>query len=224
MGKQLSFWKTFAYVFLIILILLTIFFGFIGSYGVSGFNEVFIGIAMFSAILALLATFFIKWCKEYKLKGKFVLEEKNKKQSNFFTDLFKWSMDEKQLKYQIENYDTLGFFKSARKVAAAVMIFFAILNLIFMAVGWVPFGVWIDTILILILALFLYNGNKWAMITAMIYWTFSKGLQFVSAFYAYIEDPDIKNIIMPFIFWAIVMAAFWQAYQVERERTKLNKS
>jgi hypothetical protein len=145
---------------------------------------------------------------------------KEKKQSGNFLgwDLFKWKMDEEELKNQVENYATLGFFRSARKVATALMIFSAIITLIFVMAGWFPYGIWVDIVLILILALFVYKGKKWAMIVTMIYWTFSKGFQLVSSFS--VDNFSAGNIIMPIIWWAIFMGAFWQAYQVERERRK----
>jgi hypothetical protein len=142
---------------------------------------------------------------------------KEQKQSeNLFIGLFKWKMDEEELKNQVENYNTLGFFKSARKVATALMIFAAIISLIYAMIGWFPSEVWIDIVLILVLAFFVYKGKKWAMIVAMIYWTFDKGLQLISGFST--EDFSGGNIIMPILSWAIFMGAFWQAYQVERAR------
>lgn len=149
-------------------------------------------------------------------------KEKNQKQAeNFFIGLFKWKMDGEELKNQVENYATLGFFKSARKVATALMIFSAIITLIFMMAGWFPSEIWVDIVLILILALFVYKGKKWAMIVTMIYWTFSKGFQLVSSFSA--EDYSFNNVIMSVIWWAIFMGAFWQAYQVEGKRKKQSK-
>jgi len=83
-------------------------------------------------------------------------------------------------------------------------------------VGWIPSEIWIDIILILILAFFVYKGQRWAMIATMIYWTFSRGFQLVSGFS--VGDFSAGNIIMPIIWWAIFMGVFWQAYQVERAR------
>ena len=140
-------------------------------------------------------------------------EEKNK-QKGLFTDLFKWNISGKELQNQIENYDTLGFFSSSRKIATALMIFSAIITLIFAMVGWFPSEIWIDIVLILILASFVYKGQKWAMIVTMIYWTFSKGFQLVSGFS--VENFSAGNIIMSILWWAIFMGVFWQAYQVER--------
>lgn len=152
------------------------------------------------------------------------MKEKNKKQSeDFFVGLFKWKLDQEQLRHQIENYNTLGFLSSARKVATGLMIFSAIITLIFTIVEWFPSGSWIDVVLILTLALFVYKEKKWAIIVTMIYWTFSKTLQMVSGFS--VENFSAGNIIMPIIWWAIFMGAFSQAHQVEREKTRLrNKS
>ena len=147
-------------------------------------------------------------------------QEKNQKQSeNFFISLFKWKMDEEELKHQVENYNTLGFLSSARKVATALIIFSVVLTLIFVMVGWISAEVWMDIVIGLVLAVFVYKGNKWAMIITMIYWTAMKGLQVVSGFS--LENFRASHIWGPIIWWAILMGALWQAYQVERERARL---
>lgn len=145
------------------------------------------------------------------------LKKRKEYKENIFTTLFQWSIDEKQLRYQIENYNTAGFFSTSRKVATAVMIFLVILNLILVIVDWSPPGILIDVILMLGLASFVYKGSKWAMIITMIYWTFSKGLQVFNAFSS-AEVVTAGSVLIPIVFWAIFMAVFWQAYQVERAR------
>jgi len=72
--QKFSFWKTFTYVFSVILVLLTIFFGFIGSYE-EGFGEAFVGVIMFSFILALIPMLFIKWWRDYKSTGRLIAED-----------------------------------------------------------------------------------------------------------------------------------------------------
>jgi len=213
--KKFIFWKTFVISFFIILFFNIIFFGLAGSFE-ENFIDSFWGIALLSLFLSIIITFFIKWLKYYKSTGKIIDAGEKKQSGDIFTNLFKWNMDEKELKNQIENYDALGFLKSARKLATAAMIFSAIITLIFIMVGWIPSEIWIDIILILILAFFVYKGQRWAMIATMIYWTFSKGFQLVSGFS--VGDFSAGNIIMPIIWWAIFMGVFWQAYQVERAR------
>jgi hypothetical protein len=134
-----------------------------------------------------------------------------------FTNLFRWNIDEKELKYQVDNYNTLGFFRSAKGVVIALMIVSAIITLIFMPNDWV------DIIVILVLALFIYKGSRVALIIAMIYWTFSKVLQIVGAFSS-VENSNTAIVWSAIIFWTIWMGAFWQAYQVERERKKITDS
>ena len=145
--------------------------------------------------------------------------EKDKKQSEgwfeFFAPFLKWKIEEKELKKQIENYDTLGFFRSARKVATVLLLFNAIILLIFIMVGWLFSLAWVDIVFILILAFFVYRGKKWAMVITMIYWTISRAVQAFNA-------PN-RNFLLDIIWWSVVMGAFWQAYQVERARSKILK-
>lgn len=144
------------------------------------------------------------------------MEKENKKQTKFF-DLFKWTITKEELKNQVENYNTLGFFRSARKVATALMLFSAIVTLIFVLFGRIHILGWGDVVSILILAFFVYKGGyKWPIIIVMLYWTLSRGLQI----YTSIISFDFLNIIIPFVFWEFFMGIFWSAYQVERERNK----
>ena len=160
-----------------------------------------------------------------KLKESEVLEKKqippletmnNQYKNNNFMNLFQWKMNDKELKYQVDNYKTLSLFRSAKGIAASLMILSAVLSVFFISNGWSSL---MDIAAVLVLALFIYKGNKTAIVIAMIYWTFSKILQIIS-----IASPEgnssIVNIWSPILFWTIWMAAFWQAYQVETERRK----
>ena len=74
-GRQkFLFWRTFTYIFIVLLILLSIFFGLVGSYE-EGFIEPFIGVLFLSFFLAIISTFIIKWRKDYKTTGKLISEE-----------------------------------------------------------------------------------------------------------------------------------------------------
>jgi membrane protease YdiL (CAAX protease family)/DNA-directed RNA polymerase subunit RPC12/RpoP len=72
--KKFSFWKTFAYIFIVLLILLVIFFGLVGSYE-EGFGEAFMGVLLLSFMLAIIFTFIFKWRKDYKTTGELISEE-----------------------------------------------------------------------------------------------------------------------------------------------------
>lgn len=141
-------------------------------------------------------------------------KNKRKLSNNSFIDIFKWKMDSKELKNQVKNYYTLSFLRSSRKVASLLIIFGVTITIIAKLANWLPVS-WIDIIISLIIAFFVYYGKKWAIIIAMIHLTFSKIIQIIWMF----NGGDL-DIIMPIIWWAIFMGAFWQAYQVEKERIK----
>jgi hypothetical protein len=88
--------------------------------------------------------------------------KKPKSQESFFNIPPKLS--ENELKKQIENYDTLGILSSARKLAAISMIFISFVNLIGIITKIIPAGAWFDVLFCLILSVFVYNGQKWAML------------------------------------------------------------
>jgi hypothetical protein len=71
---KFSFRRVFSYIFFILLILLTVFFGLVGSYE-EGFGRAFIGVATLSFMLAIILTFIIKWWKDYRATGKLISEE-----------------------------------------------------------------------------------------------------------------------------------------------------
>jgi len=136
-----------------------------------------------------------------------------KKQSGkFFINLFRWKMNEEELKRQVENYNTLGLFQSARKVAATLFILSVCVSIFFIINGEFPEYALIDTILFAILAIFIYKGKKIAMIIGMILWTIEK-------IYLLSSYPIIQ-----IIWWTIYMGALWQAYQVEKARASIKKS
>ena len=213
--KKFNFWKNYIIAFCIILFLLLVLFGFVGSYE-DGFTEAFWGILILALILSIILTLIIKWFKDYKTTGKIIDSEKKKPSGDIFMDLFKWKMDEEELKYQAQNYNVLSFGKSIRSGAVILLILSIIINLILIIIGWLPIDIWLDILIILFLTFFIYKGKKWAMIIAMIYWTIAKGLQLIGLFT--IETFDIINVVMVLFWWAIISKALWQAYQVERLR------
>jgi hypothetical protein len=81
-SRKFSFWKTFVYIFLVLLVLLVIFFGLIGSC-TEGFGDAFFGVVILSFILAIILTFFIKWWKDYRATGKLILEEATPETESF---------------------------------------------------------------------------------------------------------------------------------------------
>ncbi len=146
-------------------------------------------------------------------------KEEKEKGEDYFSNLFKWNMDENQLQNQIENYDNPKFF-SSRKTATTLIIVSTIFTLVLMIFGWWSFSfeMWPFLIVPLTLAFFIYRGKKWAIIGMMLLWTFDKGFQLVTDF---IVTENLN--IMLFFWWLFFMTIFWQAYQVERARSLVSK-
>jgi hypothetical protein len=139
-------------------------------------------------------------------------------------------LNKNELKKQIENYETLGALNSARKLAAISMILISFTDLIVIITKIIPAGVWFNplsclmwsnVLFCLILSLFVYNGQKWAMLVNMIYWVATRFFLIVNIF-LYEINPSlvIPVIISGWLFFVI----FYQAYQVEKEREKLLKN
>jgi len=126
----------------------------------------------------------------------------------------KWKMDEKELKNQVINYDTLPFFRKARGLATACVIFSILMTLIFSVAGGNSSILWIDIILAIIWAIFIYKGNDWAIVAAMIHWTISKIMQAING----VSHGQSTALFSAIVFWPIFMIIFWQAYQVEKAR------
>jgi len=123
-------------------------------------------------------------------------------------------MTNEDLKYQVENYNSLDIWKSARGEAVISLLFMAIINAIFF--NTVEYW-WVDVALVLILCLFIYKGSKIALIITMIYWTVAKLLQMIEGF----SNGNSKVVIAAILFWVVLTKVFWRAYRVEKEREKL---
>ncbi|MBP9711489.1 MAG: zinc ribbon domain-containing protein [Candidatus Pacebacteria bacterium] len=125
-----------------------------------------------------------------------------------------WDVDEKEVERQVEGYDTLSITQSARGQSVLCLMLSVVITFIFINIGSsiVDKSAYIDIVLFLILALFIYQGQKWAMIGAMVLWTLEK---------VYFISTGGTAILMQIIWWLVYMSAFWLAYQVELKRIEL---
>jgi hypothetical protein len=139
----------------------------------------------------------------------------------FFPNLFRWNIDEKELKYQVDNYDTLGLFRSAKGVATALLALSAII-LIILVLPSKAFAL-LDIMILLVLALFINKGSSLALIIAMIYWSFDKIIGVFDDIILMVQgSPDaLFSLWITVIIWVIWMKVFWRAYQVEKEKNKI---
>lgn len=145
--------------------------------------------------------------------------EENKKNSNtedidnFWNNMFRLKMSPGRLLTQVKNYETLTWATSARKLAVLVLLF----NV------WIIIDrpdLWLDIVISLVLAFYIFKGKSIASILAIIYMTFGK------AIYIYMSYNEVGfnfGQIMQFIMWLLFMSIFYQAWQVEKAREKKHK-
>lgn len=147
-------------------------------------------------------------------------DQKNKKQAEkntFISFLMWWKIGNDEIKKQVEGYDTLKFFDSARGGSIGCIIF----SIVVMAI----FALWqknteslISIFILVFLGLFIYRGHRWASILMMIDCT-------ASAIFKIIEYyPKGYLSFTPILFWVIFMRYFYLTFRVERERNKIKKA
>jgi hypothetical protein len=120
-----------------------------------------------------------------------------------------WKIEPDELQRQVREYDSLGMIRSSRGLSAMLLMLSAIVTIIFVCVGWTdPWSV-LDAVLFVGLGTFIYQGHRWAMICAMVFWTLEKA-------YGLYAKPQYA--VMSVMWWTIYMQAFYMAYRVEKER------
>lgn len=144
---------------------------------------------------------------------------RKEKSGSFLSWLLWWQLDQDEVDKQIAEYQSLKITQSARGLSLLLIIFSnAITTVMIMFFSWSGLA-FIDVFIILILGFFIYKGHEWAMIGAMLLWSFEKicgiydGLQNVT------QSSSLKPVIH-LISWAIYMHAFYLALKVERLRNK----
>lgn len=119
-----------------------------------------------------------------------------------------WNVDKQSLKEQVDKYESLGW-QAARKISAALLVFSSVLTL---AVAHFTSNheAIVDGIIFGFLAIFVFLGKRWAIMGAMVVWTYEKGFMLFT-------DPG-KNPITQIIWWCFYMSYFYLAWKVENNR------
>lgn len=153
------------------------------------------------------------------LENKSVPEKNNnvkKKSNNIFSWLLWWQVDDFEIKRQVEKYNELKITESARGVSFLCLLFSIIVSIIFALTT--TSGLWLDIILMIVIAIFVYKGSKIALIGAMIYWTIAKLVQLSGQ-----GSTGSSTPIIAIIWWATYMHAFYTAFKVESLRKSVAK-
>lgn len=133
--------------------------------------------------------------------------------------LFWWDINSQELERQVEQYNTLKIFQSARGISFLICILIALYGFVSVSVDFSPKSLLFDAFLFLIMGLFIYNGYRWAIIVAMCFWTFFKFSHIIFIALG-IETSNSGLIIWHIVFWSIYMHTFYFALKVENIRRK----
>ncbi len=145
-----------------------------------------------------------------------------KKKNNYTHWLFWWVLDEDELDKQVREYKDLDIWHSVRKISALLLLFVAAITICGIFFNWFDSSAWADVVVALIIAFFVYRGHRWAMIAAMLFWTFEK-LYFVYTNYSTSTTLQTSPIVQ-IIWWTVFMHVFYEAFKVEQLRRRQNNS
>ncbi|WP_413587094.1 hypothetical protein [Bdellovibrio sp. HCB274] len=124
-----------------------------------------------------------------------------------------WKIDPEELKHQVENYDTLPFSKSSHKVSAGIFVGCGTLTAIAAYFGVLQSFSFIDAAIFVGLSWFIYEGKKWAIISAIVFWTLAKVQMIATG----------ANAGTQVVFWFLFMKPLYMAYRVNKARGELTK-
>ncbi len=150
----------------------------------------------------------------------FRLQSKKERISKSKNNIFSWTIHPDDLKNQVENYHSLGFFQSYRKIASILplwLVISAILSVNSDASNLpliIPF-----IILYFVLLFFTYKGSRWSIILLIIIFTFEM-------IYKEIEGFQVLNKfrLYPIVLWFLIMPVLLKTLKVENRRKKFDKN
>lgn len=147
-----------------------------------------------------------------------IIPSKVKKKGNYTHWIFWWILDKDALERQVKEYKNLSVWYASRKIAAIALLFSSLVTILMVTFTNYDSSALIDVALMLILAFFIYRGHRWALVLAMIYWTYAK---FYGLYASYsITSTSHTSPIIAILWWAIYMHAFYEAFKVEQLRRK----
>ena len=101
-----------------------------------------------------------------------------------------WRIDQEELDKQIVEYASLKITQSAKGQSFFLLIFSALITTISIAFSNYSSASFIDVFILSLLGCFIYRGQQWAMIGAMIFWTLEK----FYILYTGIQAPDSSDL------------------------------
>ncbi len=129
-----------------------------------------------------------------------------------------WKVSPAEVDRQIAGYKTLRFWQSARGSSALLcLLTFVVTVLIGMLRNVSIVDHFTDAMIWLVMALFMFLGQRWAFVVGMILWTIEKAMLLTS------QMGGAAAPVVQIIWWCIYMQAFFLAYRVETQRKALSR-
>jgi hypothetical protein len=133
---------------------------------------------------------------------------------------FWWKIAPAELERQVREYASLKFYQSGRGQSAVALLVIIIISAVTVVMGAQPaFGVIVESLVFIGLAIFIWFGHRWASIAAMTIWTVEKLYDFIAA-----SQGKGSSLIPIAIWWIIFMRFFYLAFRVEQARRKAKPS
>jgi hypothetical protein len=130
-----------------------------------------------------------------------------------------WRVDQSDLDEQVEKYNSLGVFKTARGQSVLCLLFSVAATIAMVLLKVTDQGSYVDAAVLAAFAVFIYFGHRWAIVAAMTFWTLEKGYLMYLGVTAG-ASATASNPVVQLIWWCIYMQAFYFALRVEREKRK----
>src|SRR4051812_11731691 len=103
-----------------------------------------------------------------------MLKEQARQPTSRWNWVLWWRVDKDDVEWQASHYADLTFGDSFKGWSAIALLLSTALSCALIAINQVSAWNFLDPLLMLSLAAFIYFGHRWAMIAAMILWTLEK--------------------------------------------------
>ncbi len=151
-------------------------------------------------------------------------QDKPKNKQSILNWFLWWQVDDNYIQRQVKEYTTSKITASAKGVSSLLLLFSATVTVLFIVFANWNSSAFVDAALFIILSFFIFKGYRWAIIAAMLLWTYEKiYLYFEQINSATATGSSSPNIITTLIWWTIYMHALYTALKVENLRKKMLK-
>lgn len=138
--------------------------------------------------------------------------------SSFLSSFAWWRVNSAELEKQVAQYASLRFWQSARGLSACLCAFSVLITLLISSsIGMSSDDVALECIIWAVLGAFMYWGQRWAFIVALILWTFEKATSAIGGI------GQGATPFVQFIWWTIYMNVFYLGFAVAQRRMRERK-